>query len=107
MVCGIEGENGEAFWEIMFHPIGEFWGRFGIGSDDLGEAEFGAWAVLSEEDAADVGGDFFTHVETRDVGLSVLLEVELAALPGDGGEDGAASGGEAGVVVADEELEAL
>lgn len=107
MMGGFEGENGEPFWEIMLHPIGEFWGGFGVGGDDLSEAEFGAWAVLSEEDAADVGGDFFTHVEARDVGLCVLLKVELAALPGDGGKDGAASGGEASVVVGDEELEAL
>ena len=46
------------------------------------------------------------QLEAWDVGLGVLLEVELAALPGDGGEDGAAGGGEAGMVIADEELEA-
>ena len=46
------------------------------------------------------------EIEAGDVGLGVLLEVELAALPGDGGEDSAAGGGEAGRVVADEELEA-
>ena len=60
-------------------------------------------AVRGEEDAADVGGDFCAQLETRDVGLGVLLEVELAALPGDGGEDGAVGGGEAGMVIADEE----
>ena len=38
--------------------------------------------------------------------MGVLLEVELAALPGHGGKDGPAGGGEAGVVIADEELEA-
>ena len=52
--------------------------------------------------AAPKGAQF----EARDVGLGVLLEMELAALPEDGGEDGAAGGGEAGMVVADEELEA-
>ena len=104
---GGEGENGEAFWEVMLHPCCEFWGGFGVVCDDFGEAAFGGWAVLGEEDAADVGGDFCAHVETRDVGLGVLLEVELAALPGDGWEDGAACGGEAGVVIGDDDLEAL
>jgi len=46
------------------------------------------------------------QLEAWDVGLGVLLEVELAALPGAGGEDGAAGGGEARMVIADEELEA-
>jgi hypothetical protein len=39
--------------------------------------------------------------------LGILLEVELAALPGDGREDGGAGGAQAGVVVADNELEAV
>ena len=64
-------------------------------------------AVGGKEDAADVGGDFCAQVEARDVGLGVLLEMELAVLPGDGWEDGAACGGEARMVVADEELEAV
>jgi len=34
--------------------------------------------------------------------LGVLLEVELAALPGDGAKDGLARGSHAGVVVADD-----
>lgn len=107
MVAGFEGENGEPFGKIMLHPIGEFWGGFGVGSDDFCEAAFGGGAVLSEEDAADVSGDFFAHVEAWDVGLGVLLKMKLAALPGDGGEDGATGGGEAIVVVGNEELEAL
>ena len=39
--------------------------------------------------AAEEGaGDFGALIQTRDVSLSVLLEVELAALPGDGSKDG-------------------
>jgi hypothetical protein len=41
-------------------------------------------AVFGVEDAADVGGDFRLEVASGDVGLGVLLEVELAALPGAG-----------------------
>ena len=66
----------------------------------------GVGAIRGEEDAADVGGDLGAQLEAGDVGLGVLREMELAALPGDGGEDGAPGGGEAGMVVAHEELEA-
>ena len=47
-------------------------------------------------------GDFGTLILAGDVGLDVLLEVELAALPGNGTKDGFASGGHAGVIVADD-----
>ena len=46
-------------------------------------------------------------VQARDISLGVLLEVELAALPGHGGKDGFAGGAQAGVVVADDELDAV
>ena len=45
--------------------------------------------------SADVCGDLRAQFEAGDVGLSVLLEMELAALPGEGGKDGAARCGEA------------
>ena len=41
-------------------------------------------AVFGVKDAADVGGDFRLEVASGDVGLGVLLEVELAALSGAG-----------------------
>ena len=46
------------------------------------EPGLGVRAIWGEEDAADVGCDFGAQVEARDVSLGVLLEVELAALPG-------------------------
>ncbi len=41
-------------------------------------------------------------VQPGDVSLGILLEVELAALPGDGAKDGFAGGGQAGMIVADD-----
>ena len=55
------------------------------------------------EDATDGAGDFGSLIQTRDVSLGVLLEVELAALPGDGAKDGLARRGHAGVIVADQQ----
>ena len=49
-------------------------------------------AILGIEDAADVVGDFLFEVLGGDVGLGVLLEVELAALPRAGVEGGAQRG---------------
>jgi hypothetical protein len=43
-------------------------------------------------------------VEARDVGLGVLLEIELAALPRHGWKDRRAGGTEAGMVIADDRL---
>ena len=105
LVGGREGEDGEAFRDGGFKPEGEFWGGGGVGDEEYRQSALGTWAVRAVEDAADVGGNLGNHLQAGDVGLGALLEVELAALPWHGGKDGAACGGEAGVVVADEELE--
>jgi hypothetical protein len=59
----------------------------GVAGDDLFEAALCGGEIRAEEDAAHGFGDSGPLVEARDVGLGVLLEMELAALPGDGGED--------------------
>jgi len=56
--------------------------------DDLLEPLFGGQATGTVEDAADGAGDFGALSQARDVGLGVLLEVKLAALPRDGPKDG-------------------
>jgi len=94
-VWGWEGEDGEALWDGGFQPCGEFGSGGGVGVDDFLEAALRAGAVGAVEDAADVCGDLRAQFEAGDVGLSVLLEMELAALPGEGGKDGAARCGEA------------
>jgi len=59
------------------------------------------------EDGADVGGHALSHVVTRDISLGILLEMELAALPRDGRENGGAGGREAAMGVADDEAESV
>lgn len=56
---------------------------------------------------ANICGDNGAHVQPGNVGLGVLLEVELAALPGHRGKDGLAGGGHAGMGVANDELDAV
>ena len=72
--------------------------------DKFGELGFGMGAVFGVEDAADVVGDFGLEIPGGDIGLGVLLEVELAALPRAGVEGGAQRGAEAGVEVAPVDL---
>ena len=67
------------------------------------EALLGGGAIDAVEDAADLGGDAGTLIEPRHVGLGVLLEMKLTALPGHAREDGPAGGLESGMVITDEE----
>ena len=87
-----QGKNSEALRDIFLHPSGEFWGRFGIGIYESFEACLSRGEIVGVEDGTDVGGHAGAHVQTRDVGLSVLLEMELAALPGDGRENSSTGG---------------
>lgn len=97
-------EDSEALRDIPLHPGGELWGRFGVEIHESFEAGLGGGEILRVEDGSDVGGHAVAHVETWDVSLGVLLEMELAALPGHRGKDGLACGGHAWMGVADDEL---
>jgi len=95
-----EGEDGEALGKIGFHPGGQLWGAGGVFGDGDGELIAGRGQRVAGEDGADVSGDGGLHVLAWNVGLSVLLKMELAAVPRDGREDGGQGGFEALVGVA-------
>jgi hypothetical protein len=57
-------------------------------SDDLFEARLGGRAVWAIEDGADGLGDGGALVQSWHMGLGILLEMELAALPWGAREDG-------------------
>ncbi len=84
----------------------EFGRALRVAGDDFLEPQFRRRSAGAVEDAADGPGDFGTLVQAWHMRLGVLLEVELAALPGHGTKDGLACGGHAAVVVADDELDA-
>ena len=98
-----KGEGGKTLGEIFLHPGGEFWGGGGVGGDDFFEAGLGGEPIGAIEDGADGVGDWGALVQTRHISLGVLLEMELAALPGDAREDGLAGGPETFVVITDEQ----
>ncbi len=103
LVGGRQREHREALRQIFLQPGRQFGRGFGVVGDELLEPLFGGEATRALEYATDGAGDFGALIQTRDVSLSVLLEVELAALPGDGAKDGLARRGHAGVIVADQQ----
>lgn len=102
-----EGEDGEALGQVVLHPEGELGSGGRVGGHEIFESRGSGGEIGAKEDGTDVGGDFGAQIETGDISLSVLLEMELAALPGDGREDGGASRAETGVGVTNDEGEAV
>src|SRR5512137_2872385 len=90
-----------------FHPGREFGSALGIVGDDFLEAAFGRRTIGAVEHTADGLGDGGPLVQAGDIGLGILLEVELAALPRYGRKDGGARRAQAGVVIVDDELDAV
>jgi len=70
--------------------------------DGLLEEPFGGGQIGGVEDGPQIGRDLGTHRDLGDVLHGILLEVELAALPGNAREAGLPGGFEAGVIVADD-----
>ena len=102
-----EGEDRKALGDVCLHPGGKFRSRLGVGLHQGFEAGLGGGEIRAVEDGTDIGRHAGTHVQTGDVSLGVLLEMELAALPGNGGEDGSTGGREAAMGVADNEGESV
>ena len=75
-------------------------GRFVVTPDKPG---LGGEPVRAIEEGADVAGDGGALVHARHMGLGVLLEMKLAALPGDTREDRLAGGDEAFMIITDEQ----
>jgi hypothetical protein len=92
-------EDGKAQRQVFLHPDGEFGGALGKKRDDFLESQLGGGTVGAVKDAADGAGDFSALIQPRDIGLGVLLEMELTTLPRHGGKDRRAGGLEAGVIV--------
>jgi len=70
-------EDGEAFGEVAFGPLGELGLGLGVGCDEDCKASFSVCAVVGVEDSSDIGGNFAFEFLFGDVLLGVLLKVEL------------------------------
>ena len=102
-----EREDSEALGDIFLHPGGKFGSSLGVGGDEMIEAGLSRGEIGAIEDGADVRSHTGAPIETGNISLGVLLEVELATLPGNRGEDGGTGCGEAWMGIADDEGEAV
>lgn len=98
-----EGEGGKALRNIFFHPTGQFWRRLCVLGDDLLEACLGGQPVWAIEDGADGLGDGGALIQAGHISLGILLEMKLAALPGNARKHRLAGGPESFVVITDEQ----
>jgi len=99
-----KAEDGKAFREVGFGPCGKLGLGFGVGFDEACQTDFGVGPVVGVEDGGDVGGHFAFQFLLGDVLLSILLEVELTALPRRGCEAGFERGAQTGVSVGGDEV---
>lgn len=106
LVAWRQAKDRQALREVVLHPQGQLGDALGVELDDFFKPALGRGAIRAVEDRADGLSDLGALVEPGNVSLGVLLEMELAALPGDGGKDGGAGGAQAGMVVADDEADA-
>jgi hypothetical protein len=97
----------QAIGHVRFDPRRQLRSGRLLLSDRLVKEALGFFSTLSVEDRSEVGDDGFLHLLSGHVGVSVLLEVELAALPGHAPKDRATRRFQARVIVADEKAHAL
>jgi hypothetical protein len=71
-----EREDSEALGDIFLHPGGKFGGGLGVGGNEMIEAGLSRGEIGAMEDGADVGSHAGAPIETGNVSLGVLLEVE-------------------------------
>ena len=77
-------EYREGHRQVLLGPHGKLGGLLGPQFDRLLEQPLGLGLVRCVEDRLDPLRDRLALVEAADIGLSVLLQMKLAALPRDG-----------------------
>lgn len=96
----------EAFGQIAFQPRRKFRGGLEVFLDRATQITCRRHAIGCVENGSDVRRDLSTHFLMRHIGLRILLQMKLAALPGNAAEHCLACGFESGMVVADDQLHA-
>jgi hypothetical protein len=93
-MSGGPGEDGEALRQRLLHPAGQAAGRRQVLGDHLLQKTLGLRAVGRIEDGPNISRHRLFQLVVRHVALRILLQMELAALPGHAPEDGAPRGGQ-------------
>ena len=101
-----QGEDGEAFGDVVFEPVGEAVGLATVGGDQAVEFLLRGLQRGGVPESAAARRRCACGWRRWGVVNGVLREVELTALPDGAGQDGAAGGLQPGMVVADDEADA-
>lgn len=102
-----QGKAREALGQVFLYPSGQLGSAPGVIGRDFFESPFGAGPIRGVEGAADGHRYDGALVQTRHVGLGVLLQMKLTALPGHRSKDGGAGRAQSCLVVAGDELDAV
>src|SRR5512147_1828802 len=97
-----QGEDGEAFGDVVLEPVGEAVGRATVGGDQAVEFFLRGLQRGGVPDPPQLGANALADGGVGGVVNGVLREVELTALPDSAGQDGAAGGPQPGMVVTDD-----
>jgi hypothetical protein len=106
-VGGSKVEDRQTFRDGDFSPFGQLGVILAPGFQRRLQEPLGFHLVRGIEDRAQLGGDGFSRLLPGDELAGVLLQVELAALPGNGGQYRPAGCFQAGMIVGDDELDAF
>lgn len=79
---GWQGQDGEAVRPVGFEPVGEVGSGVFVFCGEGFEAALGFRQIGSLPEGTEVGGDLLAPVAVGDEGQGVLLEMQLATLPG-------------------------
>ena len=96
-------EDSEAFWDIVFQPLREFWRAVGLGDDNAGEFGFFGREVDGIPDGSELSPDNLVDGQGWSIVDGILRELELPALQGRAGQDGLAGDAKVRVIVAGDE----
>ena len=106
-MLGRQGEHGQPFGHVGFHPGGQLAARWRYLLTSTAQSPLGFAAIGRIEHAAQVAADLAPHGDLGHVVHGVLHQVELAALPRHAGEAGPASLAQPGMVVAGDQPHAV
>jgi len=102
-----EVEHGQALGNGFLGPLGKFWMLPTPGIECGFQEPFGLRQVGGVEDGAQLGGHRLFGFLAGDEVACVLLQMELTALPGHGGEYGPAGRLGSGMIIGNDQRDAL
>ena len=97
-----ESKHSEAVGHVSLHPGAQLRCALCIFVHGLAQTALGIQPIRRFEDGPQIGGYLAAHLEPRHIVTGILLQMKLAALPGQAGKAGLPRRFQAGMIVADQ-----